>query len=155
MDESKQPGLQIDQVFLLQAQFAHRQDVLALPPNTSIGDLPITVETKALGKPGDRSIAISLRAFTPEGQTPLYRIDIEVAAIISAIPGQENLDPFEYAMKMGSAAFFPFLREAVATITLKGRFGPVWLKPINFAALAAAQPAPPQESLPSAPQNEG
>jgi preprotein translocase subunit SecB len=31
---------------------------------------------------------------------------------------------------------YPFLREAVANLTGRGRFGPVWLNPFNFMLLA-------------------
>lgn len=140
MDTSKQPGLQINQVILLEARFAHRKDALTLLPSTPVGELPIQIETKIAGKPGDKVAMIGLRGFTPENAESLYSLSVEIAAIIGAIPGEENLDPYEYAKEMGPAAFFPFLREAIASITMKGRFGPMWLKPVNLVALSVAQP---------------
>jgi preprotein translocase subunit SecB len=54
------------------------------------------------------------------------------------MPGQENMALKEF-FTTGSAhaVLFPFVREAVANITMRGRFGPVWLNPVNFGALVA------------------
>jgi len=136
MDATKQPGIQIAQIFLLGAQFAHREDALALPFNTQIADLQVQLEAKVAGKPGDAAAVVRLRAFTEKKPEFLYSFDVEIAAVVMSVPGEENLDPFAYAQGMGPAAFFPFLREAVASLTMKGRFGPIWLKPINFVAIA-------------------
>src|SRR6266508_464242 len=129
MDTTKQPGLQIAQVILLVAQFAHREYAFALPPNTPIPDLPIQVEVKVGGKAGEPAAVLRLRVFTEKSPESLYSFDVEIAALVTRVPGEENLDPFAYVSGMGSAAFFPFLREAVANLTMRGRFGPIWLKP--------------------------
>lgn len=141
MDTTRQPGIQIAQIILLGAHFAHRDDVFSMPPTTTIEDLPLSIEAKVGGKPGDPGVILRLRAFTPENTELLYRFDIEVAALIERVPGDENLDPFEYARSMGPAAFYPFLREAIANITMRGRFGPLWLKPYNFVAANPATEA--------------
>jgi len=135
MDTSKQPGLQIAQVLLLTAHFSHREDALALVANTAIENLTVQIEAKVAGKSGDPVAVVRLRVFTEKNPEHLYNFDVEIAAVITHVPGEENLDPFEYARSMGPAAFFPFLREAVANITMKGRFGAVWLKPVNFLAI--------------------
>jgi len=135
MDTTKQPGIQIAQIILLGAQFAHREDVFTVPPNTPIADLEVQLEAKVGGKPGDPAAVVRLRAFTDKESKFLYSFDVEIAAVVTSVPGEENLDPFEYARGMGPAAFFPFLREALASLTMKGRFGPIWLKPVNFLAV--------------------
>lgn len=150
MDETKQPGLQINQILLTEAHFAHRKDWMALDPKTDIGEVPINIQVKIAGKTGEKTAAVSIRAMTPDGSDSLYSFSVEITAIVSAIPGQENLDPAEYARNMGPAAFFPFLREAVANLTLRGRFGPLWLKPFNFTA-APLQPVVAGEQSPGQP----
>jgi preprotein translocase subunit SecB len=143
MDTSKQPGLQIAQVMLLSAQFAHREDALSLVPATPIVEMPVNIEI-SIGAEGPEAeaVALRLRAFTPADRPDLlYKFDIHIAVIIGAVPGEENLKPFDYAQQMGAAAFFPFLREYVANITGRGRFGAVMLKPTNFLAFTQL-PAP-------------
>ena len=142
MDISKQPGLQIAQVLLLSAQFAHREDALSVEANTVIENLTVNIEAKVAGKTGEPVSVVRLRAATEKNPEYLYSFDVEIAAVVTRVPNEENLDPFEYARNMGPAAFFPFLREAVASITMKGRFGAVWLKPMNFAALSEPAPSP-------------
>jgi preprotein translocase subunit SecB len=136
MDATKQPGLQIAHIILLRAHFAHRDDAFALPPNTPIQDLPLRIEAKVGGKTGEPAAVVSLRVFTEKNPELLYSFDVEIAALVTRVPGEENLDPFEYVNNMGPAAFFPFLREALANLTMRGRFGPIWLKPMNFVALS-------------------
>jgi preprotein translocase subunit SecB len=142
MDASKQPGLQFSQVILLKATFAHRDDVFALPPTTQVASIPLKIETRVGGKTGDASAVIRVRVFTDDSPELLYRFDVEVAALVTQVVGEENLDPFEFVQHMGPAALYPFLREAVANITMKGRFGPVWLKPFNFAMMGDKQAEP-------------
>lgn len=145
MDKTKQPGLKIDHVFLLNAHFSHREDTLALAPQTAIPDLPLSLEAKAVGQPG--VAAIRLRAFTPDDPTLLYRIDVEIAAIVSVVSGEENLEPLQYVKESGFYVFYPYLREAVANLTMKGRFGAIWMKPLNVVAALAesdSEPATPK-----------
>jgi preprotein translocase subunit SecB len=134
MDPKKQPGLQFAQIFLREAHFAHREDALALPPGTPLGELPITIQVQVMGQQGEASAAVAVRVATPQQPDLLYSFSIEIAALITAIQGEENIDPFEYVRTIGPTALFPFVREAVASITMRGRFGPVYLKPFNFTA---------------------
>ena len=83
-------------------------------------------------------MAVLLRAKTV-GEGHPYRIDIVMQGIIEPIEGEENYPLAEYARTAGAALLFPFLREAVASITGRGRVGPLWLKPFNVQ-LAALDP---------------
>jgi preprotein translocase subunit SecB len=136
MDETKQPGVQIDQVILLNAEFSHGDKALSLPASTRITNLNFNIETRTGAIESGKAAFLAVRATTdPEGDTEyLYRVSVEVVMVVSAIPGQENLPPVEYVQQMGPAAVYPFVREAVANLTMKGRFGSLWLKPFNFRA---------------------
>ncbi len=135
MDPTKEPGIHIGQILVLRSNFAHRADVLALAPTMAV-ELPIQIEAKVGGKEGDPAALISLRAYTPPDQLELlYSFDVEMVALVGRIEGKENLDPHTYATEIGPTMLFPFLREAVAAITGKGRFGAVWLKPMNLSLL--------------------
>ena len=50
------------------------------------------------------------------------------------------------------ALLYPFVREAFANLTLRGRFGPVWLNPFNVRAMAEGLPdtIPPDNVSPPA-----
>ena len=42
-DESKEPGLRVNQVFVNKALFEHSPDTIGLPSNTPVGDHALTV----------------------------------------------------------------------------------------------------------------
>ena len=85
-----------------------------------------------------------------------------MTALIRVIPGQENMTIREYLASGNCvAALFPFLREAIANVTGRGRFGPVFLDPINireFAKQIQSQnwepiAAPPSVTAPPSPRS--
>jgi preprotein translocase subunit SecB len=132
MDTEKQPGLKIAQIFLLQAVFAHREDALSLPINHQIGELNLEAEIKTGVNPDGSAGIVTLTVKTRDEDNPEYRFAIEMAALVEEVPAERNLSPAEYFEMNGSALLYPFVREVVASLTWKGRFGPIWLKPINL-----------------------
>ncbi len=136
MDSSKPPGIQIAQIFLERAVFEHREDFLALPPNTPIGTPDITLTTTAGQSSDNRRGIIKLRVQTKPEQRPLYSIDVEMTALVEVEEGKENMPIEQYIRVSGPAMVYPFIRQVVADLTLKGRFGPLWLNPVNFVAAA-------------------
>lgn len=134
MDESRQPGLQIAQVFLSQAHFEHRPDALSFPPTTPV-EIKYSVEAKvAVATEGNAGL-ITVTIKTIDEPVALYIFHVELTALVEREANAENMSVEEYLTKTGTAMMFPFLREAVANITGRGRFGAVLLKPLNVAAL--------------------
>src|ERR1019366_2746960 len=147
VDPAREPGLTIEQILLVSAHFSHREDFLGLSLDTKLGEVPIEVGTKVIQKPDGTAAGILLSARTTEArmgaEQSLYRFQVEMLALIGATPGQANIPPLEFVAGSGVATLFPFLREAVANLTMRGRFGPLWLKPINVRlAIAGLNPDP-------------
>jgi preprotein translocase subunit SecB len=47
--------------------------------------------------------------------------------------------PDQQLVEVVGAMLYPFIREVVANLTIRGRFGPVWLNPFNLrGAIQAA-----------------
>lgn len=133
IDPTKGPGLTVNQIFLVKASFAHRADFLALRTNTPIGELQVLIETVLMTPKEGTGVALSVTARTDqEDKAALYQFSAEIMAMIDSVPGQENIPPLQFVATAGVATVFPFLREMVANLTMRGRFGPVWLKPINI-----------------------
>ena len=133
MDPVRQPGLVIDQIFLADVEFHHRQDALDLPANTRVPELTVDVSVRLFEVEQPPNIAgIAVRVNTRPEDEPLYLFSVELMAVIGAERGQENMAPFDYVATLGASMLFPFIREAVGNLTMRGRFGPVWLKPINI-----------------------
>lgn len=136
MDQTKAPGIRIAQILLERAVFEHREDFLALPPNTPIGAPDITLTTTAGQSPDNKRGIIKLRVQTKPEQRPLYNVDVEMTALVEVEEGKENMSIEQYIRVSGPAMIYPFIRQVVADLTFKGRFGPMWLNPVNFIAAA-------------------
>ncbi len=152
MTETKSPGVNIGQIFAGEVRFAHRSDALALPPTTrhEVTDVQVTFEIREAED--KKSALLKARISTnPSDSNALYQFAIEVIAIANAVEGQESLAPAEFLKIAGIATLYPFLRELVANITMRGRFGPVWLNPINPRGLLdeGKTITSPAKSLPS------
>lgn len=136
MPEHSEPQIRIGQVFLSFASFDHREDALQLPTNTPLGEIAVQLDVQIkIAEDGDGGI-IRLRAGTKPGADDLYRFRVEMTAMVAHAGGVGGMTVKDYLMKSGAFMVYPFLREAVANLTIRGRFGPVWLRPINFMALA-------------------
>lgn len=148
MDTALQPGLRFGQIYLSEAQFSHREDAVTLPTNSLSDELPLRVQARFFGQPGGTSAALAVRVFSPDDPALLYRISVEITAIVEVVAGRENMDPLEYVKTIGPVALFPFLREAVANLTLRGRFGAIFMKPFNLTA-AESKPLEIEEEVPA------
>lgn len=141
MDETKAPGIKVAQVFLSRFEFSHADNAINLPANTPMPESEVQVkiqhgtdETRTKGLVG---ITVSSLP-TPNY---LYKFSGELVALFEVDKDNPNM-PLESFLKVNGAAFlFPFVREAVATITLKGRFGPTWIQPTNVASMFHSEEA--------------
>lgn len=61
-----------------------------------------------------------------------------MSAILEKIEEHEKFELGTYLTSKGCALLFPFIRETIANLTARGRFGPVWLNPVNVVALMAS-----------------
>ncbi len=138
MDETKQPGLQFGQILLWAAHFEHRKDALAIPPTTRV-EVNIKVEMKAMAAADESQGVIILKVSTDEADDSLYRLSFEMVGLVAPEPGGANMTIREYLAGHAAYTIYPFLREAVANVTARGRFGPLWLKPFNFKALGEGE----------------
>jgi len=134
MDPNKQPGLEIGQILLERALFEHRDDYLTLPHTTPVPTLPLRIRAHLGLDQEKRTGVIKLVLETDRDQRPLYVIELTLAALVLVKKGEENMSIEQYAMTACIATLFPFLREAVANLTSRGRFGPIWLHPFNVKA---------------------
>ncbi len=139
MDEAKQPGIRLVHVFLQEAAFKHRADFLELPAETppEIDELAVSLET---GLTADSAAAlVRVRVRTKANKKGVYAFDITMTALLEQEKTSANMPLGDYITMAGWTLIFPFLREAVANITGRGRFGPVWLSPFNLKAHALAE----------------
>jgi preprotein translocase subunit SecB len=129
------PQIQLAQILLERGEFSHREDYLTVPVGTpaSGGDVQIEIQVQLAN---DRTKVLTrLRAHTHTQKEPLYRFDVVMVLLaeVASAPISEAVDRYITGSTVGFLV--PFLREAVANLTSRGRFGPLWLQPINVQSL--------------------
>jgi len=133
VDKNKQPGIQIGQILLERAEFSHREDALQLPPNT-LFQPNLELNLQAGLSPDEKQGFLRLSVRTKPDEKPVYNFNVTMLAVLLAVEGQENFPLKDYLQAAGPTMLYPFVREAVAAITGRGHFGPVWLAPFNLTA---------------------
>jgi preprotein translocase subunit SecB len=138
METTTQPGIAVGQVFLERMSFGHRPDFLALPPDTK-PDVGVVAIELHVGESSDGAgglIRIEVR--TDPARNPTYNVELAMVALVRRLPGEGSLPVRDFVLSAASVSLlYPFVREAFAAVTLRGRFGPVWLNLLNPQALAA------------------
>lgn len=138
-DRSAQPGIRLHSVFLAEAHFSHASDPLEpLPKNmervTGSAGIQVTVNS-----PKDGVVAVRVRVSDdPDDKSSRYHFAAELVATFSVDDLAPNMPLREYALRHGAGLLYPFAREAVANLTSRGRFGPVWLNPVNLLGIVDA-----------------
>lgn len=145
-DTSKQPGIEIAQIFLERVSFSHRDDYLLISASTkpNVGEVNIQIE-RGLSKDSTKGLLRVTVGTVPENN-PVYNFEVSMVGLFKTKEGDENLPLNDFLRVNGVATLYPFLRQAVAEITLKGRFGPIWMSPFNVTVLAEkGSPAKPRK----------
>jgi preprotein translocase subunit SecB len=152
MDRTKPPGIQIGQIFLEHVQFSHREDFLSLPPSTSVvvGNVNVQVETGL--SPDAKTGLVRVQVWTVPENKPIYNFQVSMTALVAVDQAAPNMPLNTYLAGPGAALLYPFVRQVVADLTWRGRFGPVWLSPTNVLAPASVAPATARLPVKAAPK---
>lgn len=143
MDPNRQPGVQIDKIFVDHLHFEHGDLARNAPLGSPVPELKfdVTYQANRLEGRGNRVLG-TLKLSTARKEPFFYHVEVTLLAVVASTPGQENMPLEEYAMVPLASALYPFAREVVASVTGRGRHGPAYLKPFNFLAGAEAPGAP-------------
>lgn len=130
VSEVNGPGIRVEQVILEEVVFSHRADFMQLPADTKadIGTATMKVGV-GVTDPPDRALLHFDLESSPDNR-PVYNVRLRLTAFFSATPQTRDFLR-KFATTAGPGLIVPFVREALASITSRGRFGPVWLKAIN------------------------
>lgn len=144
VDPKRQPGLRIAQVFLSHAHFDYRADPLTLSPPDSTTQVQMNVDVQVLDlvqENGPPVAGVRVRVRSDPTSVHPYVFDVSMGAVIESEPGEENYNPKDYVVNAGAALLYPFVREVIANITQRGRFGAVWIPPFNMRLVMSGQTA--------------
>jgi preprotein translocase subunit SecB len=135
MNQEQQPGIELVSLFLESGHFSHAVNPMEPLPEDIRGIANATVGVTLFeGRENTRAIRLSISNDSHTKGRYLFSVDI--VAEFRVIQGHENMPLDEYVATNGAALLFPFAREAIANLTSRGRFGPIWLNPANLFALA-------------------
>jgi preprotein translocase subunit SecB len=125
-----QPGVTISQIFLDSLLFQHSADALSLPPTTpaNVGDVNVRVES-GISEDGEAGVTFITVSTQPD-QRPVYNVILKMVGLFQRTSG-EGMRLEDFIKTNSVALLYPFVREAFANVTQRGRFGPVWLTPAN------------------------
>jgi preprotein translocase subunit SecB len=133
-DSNAQPGIRIAQVFVEEATFRHHTD-----PHSPMsrrrhdyGEVNLKVETRE--SVDHRLAEARLTVESRPDDEALYEFRVALVMVVQAAPGTGNMTPIEYAREFATPTLMAFARELIANLTMRGRFGPVWISPINLQA---------------------
>ncbi|HZW07779.1 MAG TPA: protein-export chaperone SecB [Phycisphaerales bacterium] len=140
-EPTQQPGLRVVQVYLSTAHFEHGADALSFPPTHKV-NVKYGVRVEASEANEGKAGIIKLILATVDEPDSLYRFAVEMTGIVEAENETPQVSVREYITKVGVTMMFPFLREAVANLTSRGRFGALYIKPFNVYSLVPDAPAP-------------
>lgn len=125
-------------LILLDCSFRHKSDPLQTPASGT--NVPGAVQMQVELIRGDvvNTYAVTLRVHldTPTSQ---YVGSLAYAALLSVdLEGEAPPENYEQLLMVtGASMAFPYCRELVTNLTMRARFGPVWLAPTNFGSLIA------------------
>jgi preprotein translocase subunit SecB len=139
----RQPGISIAQIFLERVSFEHRGDALNLPSNTPprVGDVSVKAE---FGIGGDNQLIglTRITVSTRPDQDPVYNVVVAMVAVFTREPTDEAMPLRAFLENNSVTLMYPFVREAFANVTQRGRFGAVFLNPFNTRAGWRDEPIP-------------
>jgi preprotein translocase subunit SecB len=143
MSAADVPSITLSQIFLLSATFSHRGEPLSFPVGTPHKPQRINVQfmLRDLNAGAAAQVLIKVSSDPAVGEEALYDFAVEMTAIVGKGPDGADVPAPQVLLEVGSSLLFPFVREAVANLTGRGRFGPVWLNPFNVRAAIQAQEA--------------
>ena len=108
-------------------------------PETEAGNLTLGWDWKAgSGHEFEVILTASIAATRPRPE----RVRVVLVGSFEVVGERPSVDPETFARRHAPAILFPYLRETIANLTIRGLFGALHLPPFNLQALAAAEAAP-------------
>jgi preprotein translocase subunit SecB len=131
MSETETATFRLAQIYLESAAFGHRVDPISLPQDTLIKPQRIGVRftLEHLNDGAASRVRVIIESDNEE-EGALYQFGVEMAALVVDV--NRTLFPDPQLIEAVATMIFPFVREAIANLTTRGRFGPVWINPFDI-----------------------
>ena len=134
-DEQVQPQFQMQRIYTKDISFESpaTPDVFRKQWQPKV-NVDLNTKSEGIDEEGNFEVVLSVTVTTKVEEETAFLVEVQQAGIFS-IKGFEGED---LRRVLGTAApniLFPYAREAIDTLCVKGGFPPVMLAPVNFDAL--------------------
>ncbi|MDR1836640.1 MAG: protein-export chaperone SecB [Treponema sp.] len=128
MDKAKQPGISFDDVILKELVFSRKEGYSDKPVlNMQLGS------SESFSPNEDKLVYEMSCEVKDEGE--LFNIKCTMIGFFSVIEGKENMGLREYSNINAPAAIFPYIREIIASTSIRAEIPPVVIPPTNLNLL--------------------
>ncbi len=128
MDNSKQPGIQFESIILTDLTFSRNPTILQKP------ELKIEFQSTISFSENKERLIYKLSCSVQDIHKS-FNLTCSMVGIFSVIPESPNMDLEYFAKNNAPALMFPYIREIIATTTLKAGLASVLLPPLNIHAI--------------------
>lgn len=136
-------NLKISQILLEDLHFSHVGDFLSKEPTARAGSHHIGYEVQALDVHESNKAVVRLR-IKGGGEGEQYAFSASYL-ILFVLEGKDEPPDLQKRLAVtGATMLMPNVRELIANITMRGRFGTVFLPAMNFAEALTETPPPAQ-----------
>jgi preprotein translocase subunit SecB len=138
VQENKQPMFNMEKIYVkdLSLEIPHAPKIFLVRDNPQV-DIQLHTQASSVEE-GQFEVVVMATVTAKIGDQMMFLIEVKQAGIfqIRNVPTDE-LEPILAVMCPN--ILFPYLREAVSDVAVRGGFAPVLLNPINFDALYQQQ----------------
>jgi preprotein translocase subunit SecB len=138
VQENKQPMFNMEKIYVkdLSLEIPHAPKIFLVRDNPQV-DIQLHTQASSVEE-GQFEVVVMATVTAKIGEQMMFLIEVKQAGIfqIRNVPTDE-LEPILAVMCPN--ILFPYLREAVSDVAVRGGFAPVLLNPINFDALYQQQ----------------
>lgn len=128
MDESKEPGILINNIILKELNFSRG-------PNTSPS--PQLIVNFQINRTifQDKKMLNLEMVCTLNNEQEMFNLKCIMIGIFSQIPGKENMTLEQFSETNAPAIIIPYIREIISSTTLKAGMAPIIIAPINVISM--------------------
>ena len=134
-DQASAPQVNALAQYLKDLSFENPNAPMSLQPQAQAPAISIQVNVNARQVPGgDYEVQLMLEGSAGEGPSTLFKFDLTYCGLLRLlnVPA-EHVHPI--VMIEGPRLLFPFVRQIVAEAVRNGGFPPLYIEPVDFAAL--------------------
>jgi preprotein translocase subunit SecB len=130
MPTPKASGLQISKIYVSRVRFEHAAGSLPVPNETATEKLSLDLSISGFVAQDEQSAAMTLLVRTSDEPAPHYRFEVEIVAILKVVEPEPAIPLPTFVKRSALTLMYPFAREVIANITMRGRFGTTFVNPI-------------------------